>query len=304
MLKQIFFSILLVSLGVFFIFSGAAKLFPIEPFEYNFVEQGFLNWQMASVASRLIIAFEMFLGFMLIFHQQVQIVLKMVLGLLSFFTLYLVYAIIKDGNNGNCGCFGTYLQMTPLESIIKNISLVAVSYLLLQQKIKGQFKNKWMLLLMVVLSGSIPLVFNPPDILVVSTYDFGKLDYPLKAEELSEFQTKNIDANWKEGKKVIAFLSTTCPHCRNMAFKLQVLKKQHPEFVVYFVFSGTPETKKTFIAKTRSENIPNIDLPMHQATKIVGPSFPVVMGIENGIVKKKWNLVTLTQAELSDFFKK
>lgn len=304
MIKQFFFSILLISLGLFFIFSGLAKLFPIEPFEYNLVEQGFMNWQVASIVSRLLIAFEIFLGFMLIMHQQIQLVLKLVIVLLSFFTFYLIYAIIKDGNNGNCGCFGTYLQMTPLESIIKNISLVAIAYLLLLQKIKGQFKNKWLLMLNILIACSIPLVFNPPDIFVVSTYDFGKLNYTLKADELNLLRTNHIDDNWQQGKKVIAFLSTTCPHCKNMAFKLHVLKKHNPAYIIYFIFGGTPQTKMKFISQTRTEDIPNIDLDMNQLSKIVGPSFPVVIGLEDGIVKKKWNLVTITQTELDSFFNK
>jgi uncharacterized membrane protein YphA (DoxX/SURF4 family) len=303
MIKQIFFSILIVLLGLFFLFSGLVKLFPIEPFEYNFVEQGFMGWHTASIAARLIISFEIFLGLLLILHQHLQKTLKLIIGLLSFFTIYLLYAIIKDGNNGNCGCFGTYFQMTPLESIIKNISLIAVSYLLIQINVKGQFKNKWLVIFSLIISVSIPLAINPPDMFVISTYDFGKLNYELKAEALEKLESEKIDNNWKKGKKVLAFLSTTCPHCRNMAFKLHILKNHHPNFNIYFIYGGKPENRKDFVERAKCADMPSIDLTIDEMVKIVGPVFPVVMGVDDGKVTKKWNLVSLSDSELNNFFR-
>jgi uncharacterized membrane protein YphA (DoxX/SURF4 family) len=303
MIKQFFFSTLIILLGLFFLFSGLVKLFPIEPFEYNFVEQGFMGWHAASIVARLLISFEMFLGIMLIFHQQLQLMLKLIIALLTFFTIYLTYAIYKDGNNGNCGCFGTYLEMTPLQSIMKNISLLAVSYLLLQIKIKSQFKNKWMLLGSAILAVSIPLAINPPDLFVISTYEFGKLDYELKTDKLDQFAINKVDAEWRKGKKVFAFLSTRCPHCMNMAFKLHILKKQHPAYKIYFIYGGNAANKSKFIAKAKCADMPSIDMTIEEMGKIVGPVFPVVMGVENGIVKKKWNLVSISEPELTNFFR-
>jgi hypothetical protein len=120
---------------------------------------------------------------------------------------------------------------------------------------------------------------------------------------LDLFAINKVDSNWKNGKRVIAFLSTTCPHCRDMAFKLHILKKQHPEFKILFVYGGTPETKKKFLLKSKSDDVPHIDLPINDLVKISGPVFPVVLGTDNGMVRKKWNIITVSEDELNNFFK-
>ena len=111
-----------VLLGLVFILSGYLKLYPIESFELNFIDLGVGNWYTAPFIARLLIASEFFLGLMLVFNQSLKkFTLKATIALLLFFTAYLGIQIIREGNTGNCGCFGTYLQMTPLESILKNI---------------------------------------------------------------------------------------------------------------------------------------------------------------------------------------
>jgi hypothetical protein len=360
MQKRFILSLLTFALGIVFIFSGYIKLFPIEPFELNFVEQGFLNWTLAPFASRFLIALEIFLGVMLLVQLRVKFILKTTMYLLAFFTVYLIYAILKDGNTGNCGCFGTYLQMTPLQSIIKNIILFIVSFFLFkindekESLIKGnlllcllltailpinlyfawipflastlnfivleglliyvsaiqivaiKYNSKPLYKLLTIFVGisavAIPFAVNPPDLFVIETYDFGKLNYSLKGEKLNEFTTKKIDKNWKEGKKIIAFLSLTCPHCRDMAFKLHIIKKQQPQLNILFVYGGNIFDKNIFLAKAKCADMPAIDMTIEEMVKISGPFFPTVVGINNGNVIKKWSVATMTENEALEFF--
>ena len=48
--------------GILFLFSGIAKLFPIETFEFSLVSQGIAGWSIVPYLSRFIIAAEIFLG--------------------------------------------------------------------------------------------------------------------------------------------------------------------------------------------------------------------------------------------------
>ena len=303
MIKKIFLSSILTLLGLTFIASGYLKLFPIEPFELNFVEQGFFSLALAPFAARFLIALEIFLGVMLILQQHIKVILKTTIALLIFFTLYLTYSIVKDGNTGNCGCFGTYLQMTPLQSIFKNIALLLVSFMLLKVKFEKKYKHKIILWLAIIASISIPFALNPPDLFVIETYDFGKVNYPLKADKFDDYNIKKIDADWEKGKKIIAFLSLTCPHCRDMAFKLHLLKKKNPSLKILFIYGGVEADKQNFLNKCVCADMPSIRMDMNDIVKISGPVFPTVVGLNNGNVIKKWSIITLTEPEANQFFK-
>ena len=61
-------NILRILIGIVFIVSGLAKLYPIEPFEIVFVDLGISNWIAASIIARLVIVFELFLGLSIIFN--------------------------------------------------------------------------------------------------------------------------------------------------------------------------------------------------------------------------------------------
>lgn len=360
MQKKILLSIFTFLLGLVFIFSGYIKLFPIEPFEMNFVELGIFNWTFAPFVARLLIALEIILGILLITQQSVKLTLKGIVVLLIFFTFYLIFAIIKDGNSGNCGCFGTYLQMTPAESIVKNIFMIVaamivyklqdndlqinrhllaisllialalpiifyfswiqvvanpfnfivfeiillfiISVLLLNLRFKKLIIKKVSIFAIIISSVALPFIINPPDLFVIETYDIGKLNYELKADKLDAFRTNKIDNNWKKGRKVIAFLSLTCPHCRDMAFKLHIIKKQHPEMKILFVYGGENKDKKLFLARAKCSDMPSIDLSMDEMVKITGPFFPTVVGIENSKVLNKWSVVNMSEDEMTSFF--
>ena len=103
-------------MGAIFIFSGYTKLYPIEPFEFTFVDLGF-NWQIAPFVARLMIAIEFLIGILLVLNVNLRkFSYKLGIGILVFFCVYLILLMAILGNKGNCGCFGTYLQMTPLQA--------------------------------------------------------------------------------------------------------------------------------------------------------------------------------------------
>ncbi|HEX7415479.1 MAG TPA: MauE/DoxX family redox-associated membrane protein, partial [Bacteroidia bacterium] len=68
LLKKIAFAVICALMGGVFIFSAYTKLYPIEPFEYTFVDLGISNWQMAPFIARLLIAFEFLIGVLLVLN--------------------------------------------------------------------------------------------------------------------------------------------------------------------------------------------------------------------------------------------
>ena len=120
LLLHIFLFILSSVMGLLFIYSGYAKLEPIEPFEFTFVDIGISGWRTAPFIARFMIGLEFFIGILLIFGLFIKrLTIKLTVISLLILCLYLIFVMINTGNNGNCGCFGNKISMTPLEALIK-----------------------------------------------------------------------------------------------------------------------------------------------------------------------------------------
>jgi uncharacterized membrane protein YphA (DoxX/SURF4 family) len=131
MLKKVIFAILCSLLGAVFIFSGYTKLYPIEPFEYTFVDIGFINWQAAPFVARILIGLEFLIGILLLLNLNPRkIAYKLGILALLIFCIYLILLIFLSGNKGNCGCFGSSISMTPLQALIKNAVMLIIFFVL------------------------------------------------------------------------------------------------------------------------------------------------------------------------------
>ena len=99
MLKNILLGLLCALMGAVLIFSGYTKLYPIEPFEYNIVDLGFINWQVEPFIARILIALEFFIGILLMLNVNLRkLAYKLGISLLIIFCIYLVLLIFFSGN--------------------------------------------------------------------------------------------------------------------------------------------------------------------------------------------------------------
>src|ERR1700743_2718426 len=157
-------ALLRICLGMIFIFSGFVKLIPIEPFEIKFIELGVASWTFAPFIARFIIALELFLGLMLILNIKPRTSFIATLAVLILFTFYLLYDILKNGNSGNCGCFGTIIVMTSLESLVKNLLMIPLVLILMVTNTKElNFKTLIVISVLAVVSLATPFVVYPLD---------------------------------------------------------------------------------------------------------------------------------------------
>jgi hypothetical protein len=292
-------------LGATFIFSAYVKISPIEPFEYNFVEQGLSSWVLAPFIARGVIGLEFVLGFMLIFNFYLKTTLKISFFLLVIFSIYLVLQIIKEGDKGNCGCFGTFLKMTPSESIIKNIfmiGLIAIVYFF--DKAFDYKKWMWLALIPIATGFSIPFALNPPAAFIINMADPETVNYKFQNELLSDkkFNTGAIDL--MKGKHIVCFFSLTCPHCIRAAYKMHIIKQRLQDKVsIVMIINGDKVDEPAFYEESKAQNIPNMILTGENYPKLSGYTLPMIMNLDNGIVKKKFNGENITEKEISTFFK-
>jgi hypothetical protein len=306
--------ILRIALGAVFIASALLKLNPIELFEFNFVNVGVANWYTAPFIARLLIAFEYSLGFMLIFNVYLlRFTLKAALLLLAFFTAYLCIQILSQGNEGNCGCFGTYLQMTPLQSIIKNAIMMVVAYWLFYTKAqfnlmptKFRAPDGYIALAIILTATATPFVLNPVKLNAPQQFDKTKTGYILNLSELySPYNKDKPDVDLRRGKHILALMTLTCPHCRTAAFKMHIMHQRHPEIPFYFLLSGNEEKYlDDFYAETRAKDIDHVIYNTPDFIKLAGDGVPAIFWLDNGTVVKRSNLLTLNESEILEWLKK
>jgi hypothetical protein len=164
LLKKILLSIITALLGCIFIFSAYTKLYPVEPFEYTFVDLGLSNWQLAPFIARLLIALEFLIGILLILNILLKkITYKLGIVTLIIFCIYLILELVISGNKGNCGCFGTTIYMSPLKALLKNIAMLAIFialYVFHDGFTFGKF-SKYIVAALIITSCVFPFILTP-----------------------------------------------------------------------------------------------------------------------------------------------
>ncbi len=316
MYKKIFLTFLCVLLGAVFIISGYTKVgapapfsSPIEPFEYTFVDLGFINWQVAPFIARLMIAAEFLIGILLILHLNLRrITYKLAIGILILFSIYLILLMVIVGNKGNCGCFGTYFQMTPLQALIKNIIMVALCLVLYKYHEGWQLSKKYryLILLPYATSLAMPFILNPIELDYSEAYlNKPESNYKIELDTLYKNASLAIPPKTlSQGKHIIAFMSLTCPHCRIAAKKMRIIHERNPEIPFYFVLNGKDEKLQTFFDDTHTENIPHCMLRGRSFVYLAGTSMPSIYLVNNSVVEHEVNYLDLDQTEVEKWLEK
>ena len=311
MLKRIIAIILSIIVGSIFIYSGYTKLFPvIETFEFTFVELGIANWYTAPFIARLFLGLEFFVGCLLILNYQLKkITIPITIILLSFFTIYLIIQIFVSGNNGNCGCFGEHLKMTPLQAIIKNAIMFGLLFIV--YFIYEGWKIKYNSLLLSFVGVTLiltPFIINPIDYNYTSNNLDEKVNYPLalnllfQPEDSSKVEIPKVDI--RKGNHVVAFLSLKCPHCKIAAKKFRLIKKNNPQISIYFILNGQKSDYYNFIEETKADNIPYSFCLGKTFVKLASFRLPRIYYLYNGIVFRKVDYLELNQYEIEAWYNK
>lgn len=255
-----------ILLAFMFLLSAVSKLYPSPYFALTTFEikqllpMGFSEVT-AAYFSRILIGCELALGILLLlpFYYR-RLVLPTSFLLLLVFSFHLTYGLMTVGNEGNCGCFGALLPMTPLQALIKNIIAMGIIAYLYKFTPKSSDKLNFSILTSITFA-SVLAVFlvgpmrqtttkvadqteetfedEPVDIEVpidtskVIVGDTSKTikevaqkDEPKKKK--SGF--KNYFADIDKGRKILCFFAPGCDHCKETAKELTQLKKQIPDF--------------------------------------------------------------------------
>jgi hypothetical protein len=306
--KKLSLILLSILLGAVFIFSGYAKLDPIEPFEYTFVDIGIVNWQLAPFVSRLLIGFEFLIGALLVLNlNPKKLTYKLGIGVLLIFCVYLILLMGFSGNKGNCGCFGSKLVMTPLQALIKNVIMLAFFVLLYKFHAGWELKNKmkYFLLVPIIAAFAFPFILNPVELDYSEAYlNKPENNFKLELDSLYKSATLAPPHSLSQGKHLIAFLSLTCKHCRIAANKMRVIHERNPNIPIYFVLNGEDKYLKPFYENTHTEAIPHCMLLGRNFIFLAGTNLPTIFLVNNSIVEHDIDYMSMDQTEIENWLKK
>jgi uncharacterized membrane protein YphA (DoxX/SURF4 family) len=280
--------ILRVFLGLLFIASAILKLFPIEAFDAKILEQiPFVGWTFSMILARVIIGFELTLGILIIagFWTR-KIVYPITLAMLVFFTITLIYSLVRFGNQPNCGCFGELLPFSNLESLFKNLVLIVLTFYLYKKSSNKSYKYWWISL--IVLAVSIFAVFWTHKI---PLYNDGDVEF--KKEIKASYLHRNIfegDTVNLNKEHLMVFVSPHCPACKRITRDLQTINEIYKFKDTYMFINSKDSNAIELLYPNKKAPFPyQVIEPDTFSTYIIAPYLPIIALVdENGIYKKLW----------------
>ena len=270
--------ILQLLLGITFLFSAYTKAVGPGFFEITLMDQGIAPDRIiASYLARFFIGLEFALGFLMLLPFYVKRLMQFTFFLLGGFTLHLIY-LWSIGDTDNCGCFGEMISMTPEQSIIKNMIMLAIAFVVFRSAQTKKIKI------------IIPIVFSAATIIsmwIILPIPNHK-EFPF--ESFTHFETRGrVDLS--SGENLVAIFNLDCEHCQQAAIELGELKRNQENFpelyVLYFQEGST--TVEDFESITQS-SFPYDLIEVNTFFDLIGDSPPRVYHLKDGKVLGIWDL--------------
>jgi thiol-disulfide isomerase/thioredoxin len=149
--------ILRILISLLFLVSAVAKMDPIWGFEKQMVDLGIADWCSAPYFARIMLGIELAVAIAILQpHYLKKFVIPATILLLIVFCTHLSIEMVKHGAmNGNCGCFGQLIPMTPLEAFFKNIVTIGLLVWLYKITIEKEFQHRFTIPLIIWLASTL-----------------------------------------------------------------------------------------------------------------------------------------------------
>lgn len=289
-------------LGVFFIGTAVLKLLSIDNFELYIYSFGIFSYTWTTFLSRLLIFIELIIGISLIFKICFKKTWWLTLLMMAGFTLFLVYAaIFRD--DSNCHCFGSLVELNPIQSIFKNIIVIAL-LIVIKNEQSHDYKpalRKWLVALTLVVSFVISFVLLPMDVVYNRIYSDNE-----DVNEAAFHESLNDSAfvELQEGRYLINYALAGCKYCKIGAEKATMMFDRHGishERLKFFV-GGSDEAVERFIEVTGTEDYEHWKIAAHRFMSITYGKFPLFVFIEDGRVVKAGDFRIVDDEVIASFF--
>jgi hypothetical protein len=255
----------------------------------------------------LIIFAEFLLGIALIASKRFRIhSLRIALAMLVIFTGIIIYAWTFKGLE-DCGCFGSFIKLSPIASLIKNIVLIGLTLAGMRQAKqdaskspaesdfqigKGVFQKAFIAFCPILLIGSFswnfvkPSANKPTPELATQTAPH-PTDQPFAQFKIKEKTDSLLDLG--KGRYFVAFLSDSCSHCQETVSKLNKLPQEIDSIPpVVGLILGEEETLRQF-RQQFSPKFPTAIIPPLTFFEFIGDAPPRFYLIKDGRPIRHWD---------------
>lgn len=288
-------SLIRIGIGSMFVIAAILKLLSIDEFEIYIYSFNIFNFFITTILSRLLIACEFVLGLFLIFKMYYKFTWKAILAIQIVFSLFLIYVIIFR-NDDNCHCFGDFVELSPLHSIIKNLMIIGALFLIKSQiNIKSENRIITQTAKFIpAISLMIVFIISPTDSIYKMIYSTEKeistIDLQESFEEVVNINFENdtltLDTissfKIKEGNHMIAIVSSGCKYCKLGIKKMAMImerKGNDSENVDIFIW-GSPEGILDFREETSTESYSYWHIMPNKAIDIAYGRFPIFIWLD------------------------
>jgi len=287
--KESFKYVFRVLLGILFLCSATAKLSGIDEFELYLFGFGVFPLGTAYVLARLVIAAEYTLGLLLIANFWPKAAFWGSAAMLGGFSLFLA-GLLVAGNRDNCHCFGEWVDLDPLQSLIKNVAMLA---LLLPTASLPAFRIRhkplWFCLSVIVPLAAV-LIVSPPDNWRYDSYGKGELVNEAAFRE--GLESGLLPASVTEGGHIVCFYSLKCHFCRLSARKLATLQERGDieDLPVIAIFGrGADTDTRPFFEESGLQPDEIHFLEPAEFLRITNGGFPVILVMDGPAIRNQYN---------------
>lgn len=295
-----------IIIGVVFVLSALLKYLSIEVVDLFFFDHKLFPWVFTTLASRILIAGEAVIGLMLIIGIFPKISKILTFVSLICFTVYLLLKpLLFDVTNENCYCFGDIIQLTDVQTIIKNLILLILALTLSWAKWWKFKHSKYILISLVVLSLATTFIIKPPDYIQAKIYKHTAKIRPEVFERVK--QLDNVKAlNINEGKKIVCLYSTGCKYCKRAAKKIDVIIERHHLDKKNFIelFGGKEKPLAEFYKESGTKPLNYTFVPVIMFIRTTYGHMPVIILLDKGKVVQIYKLTTIDEEFIVSFLGK
>ena len=278
-----------IGIGSLFIIAAILKLITIDEIEIYIYSFNILSFLMTTVFSRLLIAGELILGSFLVFKIHYKYTWYITLVVQLLFTMFLLY-VLAFRNDANCHCFGELVELSPVESILKNVVVIALLFFIKTSVCDADAiprKNMTLKLILFFSSLIIPFLVTPMDSVYKMVYslerEISTIDLYDSFEDVVAMNFIDDDIVFDstavidvEGEQMIVIVSSGCKYCRLGVKKLSMIMKNkgmRPDNVDIFIW-GSREGILSFREETMTEGYSYWHIMPREAVDITLGRFP------------------------------
>ena len=323
--KQIIFAIIRIAIGLFFIASAILKIFTIKEFELYIYSYGIFNYTLCTLFARCLIAFEICTGLCLAFRWWYRLTWWLMQLSLLGFTIFLIFAQLRG--DANCHCMGDFVELNPLQSMIKNFIIMALLLVIRNQE-NWNFRFGGIVKpLILIIVAAVPFIVAPPEILYKKLYSTDRnINTPIFEKALSdstfyqcyptilpnyEYDSTTYVAEAKPlelvDKNILMFAHAGCKYCREgakrmaMFFRENKLDRNRCKVLIFGNYP--PLSTYEFIQATEGYGFEYREINPIVSLDIVDGEFPTFILMQDDSIVKSFDLWGLEESTIREFLK-